>query len=494
MSLDSALMRATSGLRHVSRQIDMTSQNVSNAATEGYTRKVVRGEQVIGGVKSTAPQRDIDRSMRTEARSARGEKAAFALRADTLAPLAQLQGVPTDGQSLAGLLGTLRDDMTSLRANPADTAAQAEALRGADQVSSRMQEIAGAVTRSRQSVQDGLRTDVDAANALLRDIAGYDAAARLARAAGSDNTGMLDQRDAAVGQLAELVDVTPVDGQDGSLTLIMRGGAVLPLDPKGSPLGIADAVVSPGAYHGAPDGTLPGLTLNGMALADVPRGGRIGEGLALRDETLARMGAELDTLATALAGRLSEQGLTLFTEAGGATPPALGSAASVGFASRIVTNPEVQANAALLRDGTADVAAFPPNPEGQSGYTALLDRVINNAFGSQKAAGVDHTPIPGGGLGPSGQLASTFSPPRRVVDYAAAMTATQAAEAGAADERAVATGSLSTQLDALVQRREGVDVDSEMAAMVTLQNAYAANARIVSALQSMWDALMNAVH
>jgi flagellar hook-associated protein 1 FlgK len=38
-----------------------------------------------------------------------------------------------------------------------------------------------------------------------------------------------------------------------------------------------------------------------------------------------------------------------------------------------------------------------------------------------------------------------------------------------------------------------VDPDAEMAAMVQLQNAYAANARVLGTVQSMWDSLLAAV-
>jgi flagellar hook-associated protein 1 FlgK len=39
----------------------------------------------------------------------------------------------------------------------------------------------------------------------------------------------------------------------------------------------------------------------------------------------------------------------------------------------------------------------------------------------------------------------------------------------------------------------GVDVDQEMAAMVMLQNSYAANARVMSAVQQMFEQLLGAV-
>ena len=48
-------------------------------------------------------------------------------------------------------------------------------------------------------------------------------------------------------------------------------------------------------------------------------------------------------------------------------------------------------------------------------------------------------------------------------------------------------------LETRFARRSGVDVDQEMAAMVTLQNAYAANARVLSTVQAMWDTLLGAV-
>ncbi|MCZ8149681.1 MAG: flagellar hook-associated protein FlgK, partial [Roseomonas sp.] len=47
-----------------------------------------------------------------------------------------------------------------------------------------------------------------------------------------------------------------------------------------------------------------------------------------------------------------------------------------------------------------------------------------------------------------------------------------------------------TRIDLLLQQREGVDVDQEMASLLQLQNAYAANARVLATVQEMWDALL----
>jgi flagellar hook-associated protein 1 FlgK len=487
MSLDTTLLSATSGLRLASRQLDLVSQNVASASVEGYTRKQAPGTALAyGGVRMTEPRRDVETALRAEARGARTEAAAAGLRADTLGPLAALQGSPSDGNSLGGLVGTLRDSFLALRAMPGDSIAQADAVDAAENLATRLNESADAVLKARQAVQDGARSDVDTANGLLRDIARLDARLRAETAAGRLDDASRDARDVAVGRLSELLDITPVEGADGGLTLILRGGAVLPLTEEGSPLGLADAQVGPDSHAG----TLPALTLNGRPLNDTPRGGRIGEALALRDGTLATMAAELDTLATTLAERLSTQGLALFTEADGTAPPATGSAVANGFALRIAVSPTVRAAPGMLRDGTPGNAAFPPNPTGTAGYTGLIDRVLDFAFGERSAAGTPHPPIPTRGLGPGGNLASAFAAPVRLIDYAVSVTAMQASTAGRAKQDAAAAAGLAGRLGAMVQSREGVDVDAEMAAMVTLQNAYAANARVLATVQGMWDSLL----
>jgi flagellar hook-associated protein 1 FlgK len=298
------------------------------------------------------------------------------------------------------------------------------------------------------------------------------------------------------------MDVTPAYGSDGSVTLLLRGGKVLPLDPEGSPLSIDSATVGPEAYYGE-GGSLPGVMLNGVDISASIRGGSIGERLALRDGTLPRMQAELDLAAGTLAERLSEQGLTLFVAADGSTVPdtASYSGALMGFAQGMRVNQAVLNEPRLLRDGTHAVAAtaggptaFTPNPAGgPASFDTLLQRITRFAFGEEVADGVSHATIPTANLGPNQGLSSAFAAPARIADYAAAVVGAHASDAAAASARASETASLKDHLDLMVQQRQGVDVDAEMSTMVQLQNAYAANARVVSVLQSMWDSLLAAV-
>jgi flagellar hook-associated protein 1 FlgK len=500
MSLDTALLTAGSGLRLASRQLATASNNVSNAGTTGYTRKQVAGLSIeTGGVRALDPQRDIDPVMRAEARRAAGEEAAAGLRNGILSGLSQVQGNPSDGASIAGLMGALRDSFTTLSDHPADAGTQTATLEAAHSLAGKMNAVGSAMSQARQGVQDGLREDVDSANVLLRDIARLDRLVRNEGAAGRGAAELMDQRDAAVSNLSSLLSITSVATSNNGISLVLASGATLPLDPEGSPLGLADATVTDHDFYGKPGGQLPGLTVNGVPLAATGAlGGRIGEGFKLRDETIPRMQAELDVTAATLADRLTKQGLRLFTESGGSAGPnplAAGAGpAMAGFASRIQVNPEVAGEPRLLRDGTAGSGDFTPNPAGgPSGYSALLNRVNDYALGTQSASGTTYPSIPRSGLGPGGTITTGVAASGRITDFAATVLGRQSEEAAAAKGAAGQATAIRAQLDTLVQQREGVDVDAEMASMIQLQNAYAANARVMSVVQDMWDALLASV-
>jgi flagellar hook-associated protein 1 FlgK len=98
--------------------------------------------------------------------------------------------------------------------------------------------------------------------------------------------------------------------------------------------------------------------------------------------------------------------------------------------------------------------------------------------------------VPTRNLGPGGDLVASFNPPARLADHAAAMTGAHAGMAADATAQSTESSASGNRINLLLQQREGVDVDREMADLLQLQNAYAANARVLAAVQEMWDALL----
>lgn len=399
-------------------------------------------------------------------------------------------------------MAVLSTAFTALQAAPADAGQQRAALAAAGAVARRLNDVSAAIGAARQQAQDGIVTEVATANAALKQIATL--TVLIKSGTGGDRAGLEDERDQAIAALSQSMEIQAVRKPDGDLLLIARGGLVLPLDRARDLLATTPASVAPDAFHGA-GGTLPGITLNGADVTGQIAGGRLGEYVAMRDRTLPRYQAETDLVAANLASRFDRQGLTLFTDADGSTvpDPALpyAGSAQAGFAGRIRLGSAVSADPSLLRDGTHAVTpsaggpdGFIPNPPGgPAGFATMIERVLNHSLGAEASEGNPWPPIASAGLGPDGTLASPFMPAARIADYASAVTAAQLGDRAAATEAKAQAAGLQNALNDRFTATSGVDVDAEMAGMVTLQNAYAANAKVISTLQAMWDSLLGAM-
>lgn len=505
MSLDLAISVARSGLRLIDRQMARAADDIANAGTEGHTRKILSGTALDAagtgiGVRTQVPRRDIDTALATAADRARGEAAAGELRLRLLSGVESAHGRPEDGDSIGGLLADLHASLATLREAPADAIHRGGVVQAAEDLAGRFNGVADAIGTARQGAHDALREEATRANQALAEIASLTTEIRREVAAGRGGAALEDKRDLAIARLSESLEVRAVPRADGDLTLIARGGVILPLD--GAAFSVAPATVGPGAWHGGA-GTLPGLMLGGQDVTRRITGGRLAAAAELRDATLPRMYAELDLAAANLAQRFDQQGLRLFTDAAGMVPDATlpyASGPALGFAGAIRVNPAVAADTALVRDGTHAVAAAPggptaftPNPPGgPAGFATLIDRLLDRTFGDSIAPGVQQPAIAAAGLGPDGTLTSPLSGLRTLEAYGAALVAEHGATRARVEEAHGRASAFGQVLRERMAERSGVDVDKEVAAMVQLQTAYGINARVISTVQAMWDALFAA--
>jgi flagellar hook-associated protein 1 FlgK len=73
------------------------------------------------------------------------------------------------------------------------------------------------------------------------------------------------------------------------------------------------------------------------------------------------------------------------------------------------------------------------------------------------------------------------------------MLAAQAQDSASTTNQLTTEQSVQAMLSSKLSTQSGVDIDTEVANMIELQNAYGANARVLSAVQSMWTQLLNSV-
>jgi flagellar hook-associated protein 1 FlgK len=165
----------------------------------------------------------------------------------------------------------------------------------------------------------------------------------------------------------------------------------------------------------------------------------------------------------------------------------------VGYANTITVNPAVVTTPSLVRDGTTAIAgsatgasAFTPNATGLAGFTTLINRVLTYTFGSNAQDGVAQAPIATTGLGPDGTLGTGFTAQATLSGYANALTSAQSADSANATSDAADSQGLQTSLQKTLTSATGVDMDTQLGQMVQLQNAYGANAKVISTVQAMF--------
>jgi flagellar hook-associated protein 1 FlgK len=175
--------------------------------------------------------------------------------------------------------------------------------------------------------------------------------------------------------------------------------------------------------------------------------------------------------ATSLTGGTAE--LPFFTDVNGPFSGAITSLGSqtLGFAGRIAVN------SALLADPTKLVVYQAGISAGDGTRPSFLyDRMTAAALGYDPGAGIGTAQAPFVGTLPG---------------YIQQMLSQQGAAAAAADQLQQGQEVVVNALQQRLNEESGVNIDQEMAHLLQLQNAYAANARVLATVKAMMDALLS---
>ncbi len=507
MSMDVALGNAISGLANINRQLSMISQNVANVNTPDYAREVgtqtsaVAGDQGLGVITGNV-QREIDLQAQRAVLSQNATVAGLATRSTALNSIDSVQGTPGAGSDLASLVGKLSNSFISLQSDPSSASSQSGVVNAAHALASQLNDLSSAYGTARQTAQDGIVSDVTSLNSSLTTLANLTQQIMQQKQLGQSTADLENLRDTAMRQTSQMVDVSFIAQPNGGMLAATKGGLVLPLQSPAPQFSVASSGTGQSAYY--PGGGIGGILLNGADVTAQLAGGRIGATVTLRDIVLPTYQGELDEFANTLNNRMAGQGLQLFTQPQGGTTtlsPAPTQTGYVGYAAAIAVNPSVTAQPSLVRDGNLTIAgsttgasAFTPNPSGgPAGFTALIARVLTYAFGPEAQSGVPQTAPATTGLGPAGTLAAPFQAPADLAGLASTIVSSQSGDVANTTSQLGVETSVQTALQARFADSSGVKTDTEMSIMIQLQNAYGANARIITALQTMWTGLLAAI-
>ncbi len=498
----------------INAQFALISQNVANASTPGYAVEIghqhdVTADGVGLGVQTAPATLQIDQALQASVTQQNAVVSHTQTTQTALSAIDSVLGTPGSGSDIGSLLGNLQNSFSTMLTDPSNQTQQSAVVSSATTLAQGINNLSATYSSQRQAAQNDLVSAVNSLNATLTTI-GQLSNQIIALPSTQSIADLENQRNAAVQTLSQLLSVKTAEQPNGDLTIFTSSGLVLPTRSTSGPFSMTDASMSPGSYY--PNGGVPGITLGGQDVTGQMVSGRIGADITLRDITLPTDQAALDEFAYGVSSRFASQGLSLFTDPSGNVPTGGGTPAQagyVGFAATIQVNPAVTANPSLVRDGnisiagsTTGAAAFTPNPQagpngtppaGPAGFTTLLSNILNYTFGTQAQAGVAQPSLNTNGLGASGRLTTPFSAGGTLSDYATNLVSSQAEQSAATTSNLTTEQALQTSLNSKVSAVSGVNMDTEMSLMLSLQNAYGANARVISAVQAMFTDIMQAV-
>jgi flagellar hook-associated protein 1 FlgK len=456
MNLSNMLSIGSNGLAAANQGTQVASQNISNAATPGYTRRTVNLEPIPldrgGGVRAHGSTRELDPYLERRALGARSQNGEADARVKTLSVL---DNVFNDGQGSVGeALDAFDAAVSDFATTPNSTAVRQMVLARADDLTKAFQRSSEALTGARVDANARIGDEVGKVNQKLGEIGSLGAEIVAAKAAGGEAGDLEDKRDQLIREVADSLPVNVIQGPNGSVTVMLAGSRTL--------VGVDNDVHLLLASTDPTSGDVRIFRDTAGAKEDITKlftTGEIGGNISARDGALADARKALDQLAFDISNAYNAQhsvGLGLDGNTGRNlfTPLAVanGTAASLSVSSDVLGRPDYLA-------GAASAASLPGDNRN-----ALLLLAVRDLT-----------------LGTTGTAQQAFS----------SMVATGGAATRSALDQANHAASTLTQIDALRESISGVSTDEEMISMMKFQRAYQASLRVIETADSMLSALMN---
>jgi flagellar hook-associated protein 1 FlgK len=445
--------------------LDITSNNVANANTPGYTDEIATWQEndsvqlsanakVGEGASVTAlSQRNLVLNQQVNIQTQL--QASSSAQSSALNDLQSIFGITTTSTSSAAT--TLGTDMnafyaslSSLQANPADSSVRQNVLSAANTLAMDFNTASSQITQQTSSLNQQATGAVSKINSLTSSIASLNLQIE-ASSPQADAGTLEDQRQQDLTQLSQYIGFSQTRTESNGLTLTTADGTPLVSDGQSYPLntsivnGNAD-VISALGQNITPvlNGTVSGIT-----------GGSLGGILQARDQDLPTVSTALDSLAYAVGSavnEVNENGLDANGNPGEAIfNLPVGPAGAASTISVATSSPNAIAAAALN--------------EGSSGGTnaTALNTIVNDPL-------------------MNGQTASQF--------YASLLTQLGNTVSGMTNENTTQQASL-TQLTTQQSSLSSVSLDQEASNLTLYERSYQAASKVFTIVDELMASALN---
>ncbi|WP_175782226.1 flagellar hook-associated protein FlgK [Burkholderia anthina] len=313
---NSLLNLGVSGLNAALWGLTTTGQNISNAATPGYSVERPVYAEASGqytssgympqGVNTVTVQRQYSQYLNDQLNSAQSQSGALSTWYSLVAQLNNYVGSPTAGISTA--ITNYFTGLQGVANNASDPSVRQTAMSNAQTLADQITAAGQQYDALRQSVNTQLTSTVSQINTYTAQIAQLNQQISAANSQGQPPNQLMDQRDLAVSNLSGLAGVQVVRNDSG-YSVFLAGGQPLVVADKSYQLATVASssdpseltVVSQGIAGANPQG--PNQTLSDSSLS----GGTLGGLLAFRNQTLDPAQAQLGAIAASFAAQVNGQ-------------------------------------------------------------------------------------------------------------------------------------------------------------------------------------------
>lgn len=466
MSLFSALSSSLSGLKAVTSQMQIVAKNISNASTEGYSEQGVQLESVSlggqgGGVKVVGYTRATDTALFTTlctSLSTEGYATTQNSYMQSMMTSLGMNGSSNDDPPLSSAMSSFVASWSELESAPESTTQQQAVINAASTLVTQIQDAYQALDQIDTQVRNDVLSTVSDLNSDLQNIAILNAKIATAMNSGQSASDLQDQRDQLIKNVAATTKVTVLQRAQGQIALYTPGGYALVDGTNAQSFSYnGSEVVSDLDPTTSLNGVLTGGTLEAeVAFRSISTPASTAAGVNMIQKARSQLDAIVSALTTSSAGP-PETFAYAYANATGAT----------GEASSFFTGTTINdfaVNATLL-NGSETIKK------------ASCTSVCNALSDSTRTFSAT-------GLTVTGASYSSF--------VTSIMTNIQES-ASAVSTNATASTNQREYLAETLANKTGVDTDTETVKLTTLQNAYAACAKVMSVIQNMFDELENMV-
>ena len=470
MSLSSSISNALSGLAVSSRAAQLVSSNLANAMNENYSRQEIElasareGGAVISGIG-----RIVDTALLADSRNARAGFNLSSERADSARALERIVGSPDDPSSLPAHVNSFDAALRFLESDPSSDIRLREVVSTASALSERLVQAEVSIQSERLSAERQISQELSLLNANLQQIVELNDQIVAANVNRRDSNALLDQRQMLIDQVSALVAVREMQRSHGAVSLVSGNGMML-IDVSAVSFDFtrANQILPHMSFE---NGQLSGVSIDGdtlnMSSSGPLAGGRLQAFFEVRDQTAPQAQEQIDAFALDLAARFHDlpNDLTmlpgqpgLFTDNGARADVANQS----GLAGRLSLNGSVDpfqgGELWRLRGGLNALT------EGASGNAALITDMISALSLQSPAKG-------------------------SIFDHAASLTS-NASQLTASFEQKESFANAQFQQLTNMHLQNGVDTDSELQKLLTIETHYAANAKVIQTIDEMLSTIL----